>query len=176
MTDLKIITPISEKQREQVSAATVACISKASALFDRQFIELPVDFDLRGKCAGMYQVRAHQRRIRYNPWIFAKYYQESLTNTVVHEVAHYIVDCIWGLRKVKPHGEEWRQTMIAMGAEPTVTGKYDLTGIPTRQYQRYAYNCDCRVHQLTLLRHKKIISRAASYRCQFCHSDLKQGG
>ena len=115
MTDLKIITPISEKQKEQVIAATVACISKASSLFDRQFIELPVDFDLRGKCAGMYQVRAHQKRIRYNPWIFAKYYQESLTNTVVHEVAHYIVDCIWGLRKVKPHGEEWRQTMIAMG-------------------------------------------------------------
>jgi len=176
MTDLKTIAPISKKQQEQVSAATAACIDKAGVLFERKFSKLPVDFDLRGKCAGMYQVRARQRRIRYNPWIFAKYYQESLANTVVHEVAHYIVDCMWGFRAVKPHGKEWRQIMIAMGAVPTVTGKYDLTGIPIRQYQRHAYQCNCRVHQLTLLRHNKIVSQVASYRCQFCHSDLKQRG
>ena len=62
MTDLKTIASISEKQKEQVSDATTACIYRAGILFERKFAEIPVDFDLRGKCAGMYQVTIRQDR------------------------------------------------------------------------------------------------------------------
>ena len=143
MTDIDTITPVTDSQRLQITQATHHCIERAGVLLDRDFALLPVAYDLQGKCAGMYQIRGSQRRIRYNPWIFAKYFEESLENTVIHEVAHYVVDCVWGIRRVKPHGKEWRQIMVTMGAEPNATGHYDLTGIPTRRYKRYAYKCDC---------------------------------
>ena len=174
MTDIDIIKPVSDRQRLQITQATNDCVERAGIIFNRKFAEVPVAYDLQGKCAGMYQVRGVQRRIRYNPWIFAKYFEESSANTIVHEVAHYVVDCIWGIRQVKPHGSEWREIMVAMGAEPHATGSYDLTGIPTRHYKRYEYKCDCRTHQLTILRHRKIIERGASYRCQSCRSALVQ--
>lgn len=164
-----MIEPISELQMRQVEDATERCIKKASKLYGREFASIAVDFDLKGRCAGMYQVKGGHRRIRYNPWLFAKYFNDSLNETVTHEVAHYLVDCFYGLRRVKPHGEEWKAIMIDLGAEPRATGDYDLTGIPVRQYAKFNYRCGCRTHQLTSLRHKKIVQRRAQYRCQYCH-------
>lgn len=172
MTQCIDIAPISDVQQAEVEQATQQCISRAEQIYNRKFKPLPVDFDLRGKCAGMYQVKRFERRIRFNPWIFAKYYQDSLNDTVVHEVAHYIVDCLYGLRKVKPHGREWQAVMRNLGAEPKATGDYDLTGIPTRQYQRFTYCCGCRTHQLTILRHRKVLRGLAKYLCQYCHGPL----
>ena len=120
---------------------TASYIKVASGLYDQKFQPVPVHFDLRGKCAGMYEVKGSARRIRYNPWLFAKYWEDSLKNTVTHEVAHYLVDCIYGLRRVKPHGKEWKEIMIDFGARPKATGDYDLAGIPTRNYERFAYSC-----------------------------------
>ena len=94
MIQATLIEPIDDQQRAEVREATDACIGQARTLYGRDFSILPVDFDLRGKCAGMYQVRRGQRRIRYNPWLFAKYYSDSLSDTVTHEVAHYVVDCL----------------------------------------------------------------------------------
>ena len=167
-----MIEPISELQMRQVEAATERCVEKAAELYGRRFDPITVHFDLRGKCAGMYQVKGRSRRIRYNPWLFAKYFEDSIGNTVTHEVAHYVVDCLYGLRRVKPHGAEWKGVMVDLGAEPNATGSYDLTGIPVRQYSQFAYKCACRTHQLTSLRHKIILQRRAQYRCQYCHDFL----
>jgi SprT protein len=172
MINATAIEPISELQQTEVRRATQQCISRAEQIYNRRFKPLQVDFDLRGKCAGMYQVKRLERRIRFNPWIFAKYYQDSLHDTVAHEVAHYIVDCLYGLRKVKPHGREWQAVMRSLGAEPKATGNYDLTGIPRRQYQRFAYRCGCRTHNLTILRHRKVMKGVAKYLCQYCHGPL----
>jgi len=167
-----MIEPISEFQMRQVEAATELFVEKASQLYGRRFDSITVDFDLKGKCAGMYQVKGRKRRIRYNPWLFAKYFEDSLSDTVTHEVAHYVVDCLYGLRRVKPHGVEWKRVMVDLGAEPKATGSYDLTGIPVRRYAVFSYKCGCRTHQLTSLRHKKILQRRAQYCCQFCHGFL----
>ena len=167
------IEPITELQRTEVIEATNRCIAAASDLYSREFAEVPVDFDLTGKCAGMYQVQRKHRRIRYNPWLFAKYYKDSLGDTVIHEVSHYIVDCLYGLKRVKPHGVEWKTVMVDLGGTPKATGNYDLTGIPLRQYQHFAYACSCRTHQLTIMRHRKIQRGRAKYLCQFCHGPLK---
>jgi SprT protein len=73
---------------------------------------------------------------------------------------------------VKPHGAEWKKIMVDLGAVPKATGNYDLSGIPTRQYQRFAYSCGCRIHQLTIMRHRKILKGRAKYLCQFCNGAL----
>lgn len=168
-----MIEPITDIQKRQVELATVSYIKVASGHYGRKFAPISVDFDLRGKCAGMYEVRGSSKRIRFNPWLFAKYYEESLSDTVIHEVAHYLVDCMYGLRRVKPHGDEWKSIMIDFGAPPKATGDYDLTGIPTRQYAKFAYKCPCRTHQLTGVRHKRIVQRGYQYRCQYCHNFIE---
>lgn len=174
MKDQTNISPVTKSQRAQIIRATHDAIANAEEIFRQSFPALPIHFDLHGKCAGMYQVKGPNKRIRYNPWIFAKYYEESLSNTVVHEVAHYLVDCLWGINKVKPHGREWKNTVRLMGAEPIVRGDYDLTGIPRRQYRSFKYLCDCRSHELTILRHRKIEAKKARYHCKACHGELKQ--
>ena len=173
MEEIEQIEPITEQQQAEVINATDRCIALASKRYGRDFAPVPVNFDLRGKCAGMYQVSRKHRRIMYNPWLFAKYYQDSLSDTVIHEVAHYIVDCLYGFQRVKPHGPEWKSIMVDLGGIPRATGNYDLSGIPVRQYQRFAYVCGCRTHQLTIMRHRKIQLGRANYLCQFCHGALK---
>ena len=47
-------------------------------------------------------------------------------NTIVHEVAHLIVDSIYG--EVHPHGKEWRACMEAAGEVPYISAKEFLEG------------------------------------------------
>ena len=167
------IKPISQQQQVEVVDATLRYIETAGQLYSKCFSTLPVIFDLRGKCAGMYQRHGNRRRIRFNPWLFAKYYQHSLEQTVPHEVAHYITDCLWGIKRVRPHGSQWKSVITALGAEPKVTGNYDLTGIPVKQYQRFAYSCGCKIHQLTLIRQRRLLAGRADYRCRNCQGQLQ---
>lgn len=169
---MKYITPISERQRLQVVARTAGFIQHGSKLFGRKFAEIPVVFDLSGGTAGMYRVRDTQRVIRYNPWIFAKYFDDSMAVTVPHEVAHYLVDCLHGLGKVRPHGVQWRGIMNAFGVEPRATGSFDLAGIPMRRQRRFTYHCECSTHQLATRRHNSVQRGEARYRCRDCGEAL----
>jgi len=168
-----LVEPITELQRDQVIKLTSRYLELAKQCFKKQFAEITVDFDLKGKCAGMYQRNTQGRRIRYNPYLMAKYFTHSLEQTVPHEVAHYITDCLWPFRRVKPHGKEWRLVMEAFGVQPKVTGSFDLTGIPVKQYQKFAYSCSCKTHQLSAIRHRRQSSGMANYYCRACKQRLE---
>lgn len=170
------IAPIDRSRQAAVVEATAAWIARAGALYGRCFELVPVLFDLKGCAAGMYRVRRGTRVIRYNPWLFARYPDDSLAVTVPHEVAHYIVDRLYGLRRVRPHGPEWRAVMHAFGVDPAASTRYDLDGIPTRGQRRYPYRCDCLVHQLSTRRHNLILRGAVSYRCRRCGGPLSHCG
>ena len=165
------IVPIQAEQQEQIIAATEACIYQASTALEFSFEPIPVMFDLKGRVAGMYKVRQTQRVIRYNPYIFAKYFTENLTVTVPHEVAHYVVDVLYGLRNTRPHGKEWRAIMALFNADPSVTCSFDMDGIPTKQYQRYSYSCSCRSYELTKIRHNRAL-KGVDYHCRRCKQVL----
>jgi SprT protein len=166
------IEAIGPAQRAAVVEATHAWIARAGELYDRRFEPVPVLFDLKGRTAGMYRVRRGERVIRYNPYLFAKYPHDNLTVTVPHEVAHYVTDRLYGLRRVRPHGREWRAVMHDFGVDPAATDtEYDLAGIPTRAQRRHAYRCACLVHHLTTRRHNLILA-GARYRCRHCGDEL----
>lgn len=167
-----LITPINDTQKSQVKNLTQKYIRQACQLFSYKFDSVDVVFDLKGRAAGMYKVKHHERVIRYNPWLFAKYYEESLANTVPHEVAHYIVDCLYGRQRTRPHGKEWQKVMQSFGVECRVTGNYDLTGIPVRKNRTFNYQCKCRTHEVSSIRHKRI-QRGADYRCRQCHTPIQ---
>jgi SprT protein len=175
MTGL-VVESLSRKQRQRVVEATRATIAQAAALFGCEFAEIPVLFELRGRAAGMYRVRGGQRVIRYNPYIFARYFNDNLENTVPHEVAHYVTDVLYGLRRVRPHGPEWRAVMRAFGAVPTATCRYDLDGLPVRRQQRFSYQCSCTTHSLSTVRHNRVQGGRAYYSCRRCRAPLSYTG
>ncbi len=169
---LPMIAPIDKSQQALVIAETLRYIRLAADLYRRNFAPVPVDFDLKGGSAGMFRIRARDARIRYNPWLFAKYFDENLLSTVPHEVAHYIVHCRYGLHRVKPHGHEWLAVMADFGADPSVTSDFDLTGIPTRAQRRFRYRCACRVHEVSTRRHNVMQRGQAHYECRLCRAPL----
>ena len=173
VTNNDFIAPISEQQKAQVQDLTLKYIASAGQIYKKPFALIPITFDLRGKCAGMYRRKGKEKCIRFNPWLFAKDYKHSIEQTIPHEVAHYITDSLWSFRKVKPHGKEWKSVMLDFGVSPEVTGNFDLTGVPVKQYQRIAYVCGCKTHQLSLIRHRRVLSGKAEYRCKECHQLLK---
>ena len=167
-----IIQPLDEQQQEQVRRATMACLQQAEQMFQFALEAVAVTFDLTGSAAGMYRVRRGERAIRYNPYIFAKYFENNLAATVPHEVAHYVTDRLYGLRNIRPHGVEWKTVMRSLGAEPRVTARYDLTGVPVRRQRRFSYRCECSTHRLSTCRHNKIQRGQSSYRCRRCGSAI----
>ena len=167
------IQPINDRLEHQVRVKTGEYIRHASRLFGQDLAEIPVLFDLKGRAAGMYRVLNNTRVIRYNPYIFAKYFTDNITTTVPHEVAHYVVDMLYGAGRVKPHGIEWQKVMLSLGAEPSATGNYDLTGIPVRRQQRHAYACACTLHQISTARHNRIVRGKARYYCRKCNTAIR---
>ena len=169
---MSVIEPIDIRQREHIVAATDDCIRRANELLDTKFTSIPVSFDLIGRTAGMYRVQGGQRSIRYNPYLFAKYYGDNFATTIPHEVAHYLTDAIYGYRTVRPHGREWRTIMRMLGADESVRCNFNLDGIPARRYRRIRYICRCQTHELTRVRHNRIQSKGARYFCRRCSTQL----
>jgi SprT protein len=171
-----MIEPIVKAQRERVLDKTRFYIDWAESLFSKKFSPVSVEFDLAGRTAGMYKVVGRRRTIRYNPWIFAKYYEENVVGTVPHEVAHFAVEQVYGLRRVKPHGVEWQTLMAAFNADPGVTFDLDLSGIPQRRQLRHRYTCPCQVHEVSTTRHNRMVRGRAVYHCLRCRGKLVSTG
>jgi len=170
---MNYITPIDSRQEREVLERTLHYIGCGEDIFERSFDQVPVFFDLKGRASGMYRVRGCQRVIRYNPWIFASYYDDCLASTVPHEVAHYLSDVVFGLRNIRPHGREWKALMKAFGADASVTASYSLEGVPLRRTAKFRYYCACDQHFLGTQRHRRIVSGRTSYRCRRCGETLR---
>lgn len=166
------IAPLAENLQQQVVHQTRHFLNVASDYYKRAFDEIPVLFDLKGRAAGMYRVRDGQCVIRYNPYIFAKYYDDNLSETVPHEVAHYVTDVLYGLRYIRPHGSEWKSVMQVFGVTANRTANYDLSGLPKRQHKLFNYSCGCRTFELTSRRHNKILRGTGQYQCRDCGGKL----
>jgi SprT protein len=172
-----IIQPLSAELQQQVNDQTKVYIELARDSLDIKLRPVEISFNLKGRCAGMYRVYRHAfrqgREIRYNAHIFSKYYEDNFATTIPHEVAHYVSDLIYGLKNIRPHGREWKEIMQLFGANAAVTADYDLSGIPLRKSTLYSYQCDCREHQLSSIRHNRMNRSRSHYYCSYCKSALR---
>ena len=170
------INPIDQSQRQQVVATTRETLQQAGRLFERDFSLPTIRFDLTGRAAGMYRVSRRRQEIRYNPYIFGKYFNDNLANTVPHEVAHYLADELFGARNIRPHGTEWQAIMCKLGVEPAVTCQYDLSGIPQRRQRRFDYSCGCTTYAISTVRHNRVQRGLGKYVCRQCCTPLVFAG
>jgi SprT protein len=167
-----VVQPISDTQQRQVEQRNEEYIRLAEGIFGRRFDRIPVLFDLKGRSAGMFKIIGKRWLIRYNPWIFGKYFEENLRGTVPHEVAHFIVHEVYPRRGVKPHGCEWQDLMARFGADPGVTFDLDLEGVPQRSQKSHRYHCGCQVHEVSSTRHNRVQRRKMHYHCCSCDGRL----
>ncbi|MCW8936178.1 MAG: SprT-like domain-containing protein [Gammaproteobacteria bacterium] len=163
---------LNQSQIKQVEEKTSHYIELANQQLQLNLSNIQIDFDLKGRTSGMFVVSRELIRIRYNQMIFSKYFEDTLINTVAHEVAHYVVHSIWGIKKVKPHGKEWQQVMALFGVKPDVTSNYDVTDLPLRRQKQFKYTCDCMIHQLSTTRHNKVQKKKVIYKCRKCFKSL----
>lgn len=133
-----------------------------------------IRFDLRGQSAGQARFEAHGGGlIRFNPWLLLRHGEEFIEQTVPHEIAHWLIFCLYG-RKARPHGAEWRQLMVLFGVEPKRCHEYDLDDIPRRQVSSHEYHCACQRHRLSAVRHNRVL-KGQTYLCRRCGQPLKPG-
>lgn len=171
-----MVTPINVIQRARVVSETQIYIERAAQIVSKAIPMLPVTFDLTGRACGMYRVTGRVPEIRYNPYIFAKYFADNLAVTVPHEVAHYVVDRLYGRHKCRPHGAQWQALMESFGVDASRTANYDLSGIPLRTQRQFAYHCGCRRHLLSTRRHRKVMRGESLYQCRNCHNEVRPDG
>lgn len=128
-----------------------------------------VRFTVRGTCAG--KANYMHRYVNFNPVLLEENGQAFIDRTVVHEVAHIVTDAVhW--RPTRAHGKEWRSVMRKLGvSEPTRCHSYDVSNARVRTVRRFTYKCGCASHELTTVRHNKIL-RGYGYTCQNCGQAL----
>ncbi len=165
---------LTQDQRQAITERTQHYIDLANELLGLKLSAIEVNFGLRGKSSGMFVVRSTHICIRYNEIIFSQYFDDALVNTVGHEVAHYVVYSVYGLRKTRPHGSEWQQVMLLFDLRPEVTSRYDISQLPLKQQRRHRYACACMTHELSTTRHYKILRGKVTYHCRKCQQPLKQ--
>lgn len=158
------------EQQQLVTDCTKQWLQKASDLYGIRLPVAQIEFNLRGVSAGQFATNGKVLRLRFNPWLFAAYFEENLAQTIPHEVAHLITFVRFGQR-VKPHGREWKACMQDFGRPALTTHRFDVSDIPRRNTRRYTYRCGCQQHQLTAIRHNRIL-KGASYLCRSCRQPL----
>lgn len=161
--------------QQEVEALTRQFMATAGEYFGKAPGKVVVRFDLTGKAAGI-ALFPHREPpvIRYNAQLLAENREDFLKRTVPHEVAHIIAHRFFG-RKIKPHGAEWRQVMALFGAEASRCHNYDVSRSTRRRLQHFDYRCDCRSHELSSIRHNRVL-QGQTYLCLACKQPLVQSG
>ena len=126
-------------------------------------------FDLRGRCAGL--ALPQQWTIRLNNSLLQQHGEEFVADTVPHELAHLVAYAEYG-RKIRPHGREWAALMSLLGRPASVCHNYAVQ--PARKILRYPYHCDCQRHELSSIRHARVM-KGQRYQCRRCGQTLRQG-
>lgn len=158
--------------RESVSLWT----AKANEVFGASKSIPTIDFGIRGVVAG----RAFFSRwaIALNIELYLRHPEDFKNRTVPHEIAHLynnFLNRTWGFR-LKPHGKEWKRTMVKMGVKDTSRcHNYDTMGIKRVRERPFVYKCNCRTFNLTRLIHNKIMMGQSRY-CPKCKHNVSYVG
>jgi SprT protein len=108
-----------KSQKHDIEEKITECLGIANKLFpldmdgDKWYTRPTVRFDLRGRTAG----EAWATDIRLNVHLLNEFYDEMLSVTLPHEIAHCVVIQNCGYAEA-PHGWRWREVMRAFGLPP----------------------------------------------------------
>jgi SprT protein len=159
------------KDFPSVTDRTLALLKQAERHFHHAMPKIEIRFDLRGKSAGMVRFQEGNKPVvRYNMQLLSENHESFISQTVPHEVAHVVARSVFGAG-IRPHGAEWRTVMAFFGSEATRCHEFDVSRSVSRRLRRFSYRCTCREHQLTSIRHNRVLA-GQTYQCRICRSAL----
>lgn len=142
-------------------------LALAEKHFQRSFPEPQVNYNVRGKKAGVAYFQTNE--IRFNPILLQENGLDFVKQVVPHELAHLLVYQLFGQVK-QPHGKEWKMIME------------DVLGVPAKTYhsfntasveKQFLYQCGCQIHPLSVRRHNAILRQQRTYLCRHCKQPLR---
>jgi SprT protein len=159
----------------EISEKVENCFVAAEQFFNKSFIRpQSIIFKRNGTTAGWSNYTKKALMFQLD---LAEHNSEDFINQVVpHEVAHYVQRAVFGYGSaVKPHGKEWKHIMRAVyKLQPDRCHSYDtsVTKTKKRSVLRFSYACKCRTHQITSVKHNRILSGKANYVCNDCKTRI----
>lgn len=161
--------------KQQASTRSRALLRQAQEHFSTEMPEVEIRFNLRGQAAGVVGFFSdHKPVIRYNAQLLSENSAHFLATTIPHEVAHVVSRTLHG-PSIRPHGAEWKAVMRFFGLEGKRCHNYDISRSKIRRIKRFDYHCACRLHQLSSIRHKRILAGQV-YMCRQCGVELRPAG
>jgi len=162
---------------QRIKDKTHEIIEKAGKKFNLEIPKYTVLVNLTGnRTLGQYQVKGFganaKHTLRFHPKAFFDC-PEAYEETIIHEVAHFIVFLKYGYNKnIKPHGEEWKNIAKELGLkDPRAINKNKVFDL--KKPERKICYCPCMEHKVST-RMYNIIKRGDSPRiCKNCEGILK---
>ena len=131
-------------------------------------------FSKRGTTAGtsLFNLRTGVGSLNFNRILMTENW-DDFDQTIVHEVAHHCTNTLEG--NVKSHGKEWKRMMSFFGVRADRCHKYDTSTVTSVRAPRktYKYSCSCTVHNISSIRHKRILTIGKNYVCRKCGNGIK---
>ncbi|ACS84359.1 SprT family zinc-dependent metalloprotease [Musicola paradisiaca] len=142
-------------------------LRQANTALGSDYPEPSVSYRQRGATAGSAWLKNWE--IRINPVLLQENQQTFIDEVVPHELAHLLVYARFG--QTAPHGREWRWMMENVLQVPARrTHRFETASV---QGKTFPYRCACRLHDLTLRRHNRVVRGEAEYRCRHCGALLQ---
>jgi len=165
--------------KDQIETKVLECITIAEQISGETIPMPPINFNLKGRCAGQYCntfVRytgmSIDEHLKFNMEIAVQNSQDFINRTVPHEVAHLVAQRLYG-RGVN-HDHRWQNIMTQyFNTDPSRCHNYDMTNVTVKRQRRFEYGCGCRTFQITTVRHNKIL-RGRVYNCGSCREPIKK--
>ena len=174
---------------DRIESAILDCLELAENIFNIK-VDIPeMDYTLRGMTNGLLQYSQHigettgkvykcmNFKIRWNVEVAQHNLDSFVTETVPHEIAHYI-DVL--IRKTSKHDKHWRRICLMLGGSGTTCTSYDRSMLENRgkvrQQKRWAYECDCMTHNISTVRHNRVQRGTQEYTCRHCNQIIKYKG
>ncbi len=102
---------------------------------------LEVRWNFRLRTAAGRAVLEKDLRVELNPHLLARHPEQFLP-TLVHELAHIMVFCLYG-RTPKAHGSEWQSLMRRAGQDPQARHSMNVDGL-RRKRRKFLYLHVCK--------------------------------
>ena len=157
---------------QKIIEAVEKYMNIAKKHFHDKTLHAPViQYSKRGTTAGTATYSSNS--VNFNMGIYNENVETFLSTTVPHEVAHLISYQVFG-RDGTGHGRNWKFIMEhVFGVAAKRCHSYNVAHHKTRKVRRdWVYQCKCRTHNLSTIKHNKFQEGRSSYRCIHCRSTL----
>lgn len=157
--------------KQKIMAAVNEAMEKARAFFNVDFPPPEVEFTKRGTTAGTATYAEHS--VNFNLPVAEENPDEFLRVIVPHEIAHLISHKMYGTAG-HGHGKNWAYVMNNVyGLPADRLHKFKVQHHKTRKIRRdWVYQCGCRTHTLSTIKHNKFQEGRNSYHCRTCGGTL----